>query len=78
MAMPTGNGKIPSFTDSERLKTAKMDCAKSLQRQRILSAWTSGLLTFKIQRSVDLKAAYMRIICTSISFYMVNLAVNFS
>ena len=31
-------GKIPNFTDSERLKTPKTDCmcAKGLQRQRIL------------------------------------------
>ena len=27
-------------------------CAKILQRQRILSAWTPGLLTLKIQGSV--------------------------
>ena len=26
MAMPQEMGKIPSFTDSERLKTPKMDC----------------------------------------------------
>ena len=44
-------GKIPNFTDSERLKTPKTDCmcAKGLQRQR---AWTPGLLTLKIQGSV--------------------------
>ena len=46
-------GKIPNFTDSERLKTPKTDCAlKSLQRQRILSAWILGLLTLKITGSV--------------------------
>ena len=28
-------------------------CAKTLQRQRILSAWTPGLLTLRIQRSVS-------------------------
>ena len=45
-------GKIPNFTDSERLKTPKTDCAlKSLQRQRILSAWILGLLTLKIQHA---------------------------
>ena len=26
MPMPTGNGEIPNFMDSERLKTPKMDC----------------------------------------------------
>ena len=30
MPMPTGNGKIPNFTDSEKLKTPKTDC---VQRQ---------------------------------------------
>ena len=27
MPMPTGSRKIPNFTDSERLKTPKTDCA---------------------------------------------------
>ena len=26
MAMPTGNGKIPKYTDSERLMIPKTDC----------------------------------------------------
>ena len=37
-------GKIPNFTDSERLKTPKTDCA--------LKVWTPGLLTLKLQGSV--------------------------
>ena len=42
-------GKIPNFTDSERLKTPKTDCAlKVYKRQRILSAWIPGLSTLKV------------------------------
>ena len=51
--MPTGNGEIPKYTDSERLMTLKTDCVLTLQRQRILLAWTPGLLTLKIQRSMS-------------------------
>ena len=46
-------GEIPNFTDSERFKTPKTDfLLKFLRRQKVLSAWIPGLLTFKIQRSV--------------------------
>ena len=42
--------------DSERFKTPKTDfLLKSLQWQRVLSAWIPGLLTLKIQGSVALK-----------------------
>ena len=46
-------GKIPNFTDCERLKTPKTDCLLNiLPRPRVLSAWIPGLLTLKIQGSV--------------------------
>ena len=41
-------GIIPNFTDSERLRPPKTDCAKSLTRQRSLSAWIPGLSTLKV------------------------------
>ena len=34
MPMPTGNGEIPNFTDSERLKTPKTDCALKVYKDK--------------------------------------------
>ena len=32
--MPTGNGKIPNFTDSERLKTSRTDCVLEVYKEK--------------------------------------------
>ena len=51
-------GEIPNFTDSERFQAPKTRlCAKSSQRQRVLSAWIPGLLTLKIQGSMPPQAS---------------------
>ena len=34
MAIPTGNLENPNFTDSERLKTPKMDCALKVYKDK--------------------------------------------
>ena len=47
-------GKIPNFTDSERMKTPKLT-ATILTRQRSLSAWIPGLLTLKYRVACHLK-----------------------
>ena len=55
MPMPTGNGENPQFYGQWTVEDSQNGlCAKSLQRQRILSAWIPGLLTLKIQGSVPL------------------------
>ena len=46
MSMPTGNGENPQFYGQWTDEVSQNGlCAKSLQRQRILSAWIPGLLT---------------------------------
>ena len=53
MPMPTENGENPQFYRWWTVENSQNGmCAKSLQRQRILSVWTQGLLTLKIQGSV--------------------------
>ena len=53
MAMPARNGENPQFYGQWTVEDSKnVLCAKSLPRQRILSAWNQGLLTLKIQRNV--------------------------
>ena len=34
MAMPTGNGEIPNFTDSEQLKAPKTDCVLEVYKDK--------------------------------------------
>ena len=34
MAMPTGNGEIPNFMDSERLKTPKTNCVLEVYKDK--------------------------------------------
>ena len=34
MPMPIGNGKIPNFTNSERLKTPKTDCVLKVYKDK--------------------------------------------
>ena len=47
-------GKIPTEFYGKLTVQDSQDalCAKSLQRQRVLSAWIPGLLTLKIQGSM--------------------------
>ena len=53
MSMPTGNGENPQFYGQWMDEDSQNGLsAKSLQRQRILSAWIPGLLTLKMQGSL--------------------------
>ena len=53
MPMSTGNGENPQFYGQWTVQDSQNGLwAKSLRRQRILSAWIPGLLTLKIQGSL--------------------------
>ena len=59
MSMPTGNAQFyGQWTDGDSQNGL---CAKSLRRERILSAWIPGLLTLKTQGSLPPEAKAMKL-----------------
>ena len=62
MPMPTPNGENPQFYGQLKTPKTKRLCAKSLQRQRVLSAWIPGSLTLEFRVACHLKAVHLELV----------------